>query len=223
MDVVWGGPRCPFGKPGDRLWARETWRVYQWHEGEPIWVQFKDGRRHECRSDDYANGLGISESWDERMCIESGQDLEANGFEVGSDDLYHEPDGYTGDTCPTRWRPSIHMPRWASRILLEVTDVRVERVQDISEEDAYAEGVTIRESHRFASNGTLDKRNEARHEFRDLWNSINPPPSHIKRRKSKDKPTDEWDAKHPPTPRYDWDANPWVWVVTFKRLQEWNG
>jgi hypothetical protein len=78
-------------------------------------------------------------------------------------------------------RSPIHMPRWASRLTLEVTDVRVERLQEISEEDAKAEGVeiTVRE------NGALAP-------FRDLWRSIHGPDS--------------------------WDANPWVWVIGFRRV-----
>lgn len=81
----------------------------------------------------------------------------------------------------TRWRPSIHMPRWASRIDLEVTGVRVERLQDISEADALAEGVEP------------EMPDECRMAFERLWESINGPGS--------------------------WDANPWVWVVEFKRVK----
>lgn len=81
------------------------------------------------------------------------------------------------------WRPSIHMPRWASRILLEITAVRVERVQDISDEQALAEGVD-------QTNTSIP--GYARQRFQDLWESINGAGS--------------------------WDANPWVWVVEFKRI-----
>jgi hypothetical protein len=80
------------------------------------------------------------------------------------------------------WRPSIHMPRAASRITLEITGVRVERLQDISEADAMAEGIT---------HSTL---NDPRVEYRWLWESINGPGS--------------------------WDANPWVWCVSFRRISE---
>ena len=89
-----------------------------------------------------------------------------------------------------RWRPSIHMPRWASRITLEVLGVRVERLQDISEEDARAEGVALEDGQWTDEDGTL--RSDYRTAFRRLWISINGQDS--------------------------WDANPWVWVVEFRRL-----
>lgn len=91
----------------------------------------------------------------------------------------------------TRWKPSIHMPRAASRITLEITGVRVERLQDISENDAIAEGVS--------ETGALILGNKAQDvsgpiaEYAVLWESINGPGS--------------------------WDANPWVWVVEFRRLE----
>ena len=91
----------------------------------------------------------------------------------------------TEDRGGLLWRPSIHMPRWASRITLEVTGVRVERLQDISEADALAEGVSA----------ILDEMRRAtpRCDFQALWQSINGPGS--------------------------WDANPWVWIVEFKRIK----
>jgi hypothetical protein len=79
------------------------------------------------------------------------------------------------------------MPRYASRITLEITDVRVERLQDISEEDARAEGIRGTESSEWGCEGLL-------HDFETLWESINGEGS--------------------------WDANPWVWVVSFKPVQE---
>ena len=114
-------------------------------------------------------------------------------------DYRRSPDGYEwavyreGWTrCrPGRWRPSIHMPRWASRILLEVTEVRVERVQEISEEDAQAEGIPERSP----VPGPGAQVGYARAAFRELWDSINADRGH------------------------GWDANPWVWVVTFHRIQ----
>ena len=81
-------------------------------------------------------------------------------------------------------RPSIHMPRWASRITLEITGVRVERLQDISKDDAKAEGVDALPME--------TRRATAKADFHALWESINGAGS--------------------------WDANPWVWVLEFRRL-----
>jgi hypothetical protein len=96
-----------------------------------------------------------------------------------------------------RWRPSIHMPRWASRITLEVTGVRVERLQDISEADAQAEGVTPKwepgcSGRLMEALGGFSFR-PAASAYADLWEQINGPGS--------------------------WDANPWVWVVEFRRVE----
>lgn len=86
------------------------------------------------------------------------------------------------------WCPSIYMPRWASRITLQVTNVRVERLQDISEEDAIAEGC-----HDTDGAPTQDLSGTARGAYALLWEDIN--------------------AKRAP-----WDSNPWVWVVEFRRV-----
>ncbi|WP_137279272.1 hypothetical protein [Pseudomonas rhizoryzae] len=93
-----------------------------------------------------------------------------------------------------RWRPSIHMPRAASRILLEITDVRVERLQDISGDQAEAEGVDSALCRQFFE--TSPSRHECKeaviHGFAGLWASINGAES--------------------------WHANPWVWVVEFRKV-----
>ena len=94
-------------------------------------------------------------------------------------------------------RPSIHMPRWASRITLEVTGVSVERLQDISEADSVAEGCTKNHNGYFWGGphdvSGLKQMATAQKAYRDLWESINGPGS--------------------------WEANPWVWVVSFKHLE----
>lgn len=92
-----------------------------------------------------------------------------------------------GDTLGIKktWKPAIHMPRVASRILLEITAVRVERLQDISEDDAWAEGVSA---------CTVDASVTGVDLYRVLWEQINGP-----------------DA---------WAANPWVWVVEFRVLEQ---
>lgn len=96
-----------------------------------------------------------------------------------------------------RWRPSIHMPRWASRITLEVTGVRVERLHDITGEDARAEGIEVPRCAcevcaRTSAICTADA-SEYVQGFASLWSEING--------------------------RESWDANPWVWVVEFRRVE----
>lgn len=90
------------------------------------------------------------------------------------------------------WRPSIHMPRWASRILLEVVSVRVERLQEITEDDAVREGVTP-----FRANPEGDCWTDGKHRtaFNYLWNEIN-----------------GWSPN-------SFDSNPWVWRVEFRRVE----
>lgn len=101
-----------------------------------------------------------------------------------------------------KWKPSIFMPRWASRMTLEITEVRVERVQEISEADAMAEGVASngREADKGRQFQDYNRKSEfcsfisARSSFRSLWDSIN--------------------AKR----GFGWNVNPWVWAITFKKL-----
>ena len=97
----------------------------------------------------------------------------------------------TEDRGGLLWRPSIHMPRWASRITLEIASVRVERLQSISEADALAEGVNVHQDHHGRPTISIYSPVQA---YRDLWEQINGPGS--------------------------WDANPWVWVVEFRRIEE---
>jgi hypothetical protein len=171
--------RCPYGQTGDRLYVRETWAETDLHDGTPV-VAYRAGG-----------------------CIPVGRDTGD-----GPDFLIHkwaQPD----TTCCEAWKPSIHMPRWASRITLEITGVRVERLQDISEADALAEGIrTVRtpewdRQHFGEWRAESDSAMAAGKKppigplpstsYQALWNDINGPGS--------------------------WDANPWVWVVEFKRLE----
>lgn len=98
-----------------------------------------------------------------------------------------------------RWRPSIHMPRWASRLTLEITDIRVECLQEISESDALAEG--FENDLRLVNDhtGSLTPGEvgmTAVGNFKDLWDTLNEKRG------------------------FGWDQNPWVWVIEFKRLEE---
>lgn len=120
---------CPYGQPGDRLWVREPWRIYSWYPYE-LSVQFKNGEVKYCEATDEN-----SDTFD-KFFIESTDDCIKAGAVLNSDDEYE----FEPKDLPTRWRSPIYMPRWASRITLEVTGVRVERLHDITENDAKAEG-----------------------------------------------------------------------------------
>ena len=137
---------------------------------------------------------------DQLWVRETWLDLQGTGIERVTGDLgryayaAYTPPGSHGDECRKnyglKWSPSIHMPRWASRITLEITGVRVERLHDISAEDAIAEGVRVHEDHHGKPRGSIYSPVQA---YRDLWESINGAGS--------------------------WEANPWVWVLEFKRVE----
>lgn len=122
----------------------------------------------------------------------------AIGREWDFDDRVGYRASFVGDPA-LKWKPSIHMPRWASRLTLEVVSVRVERLQDISEADALAEGIqdggcnNCGESSHPNPCGCADPEPLYVDAFAWLWNSIN-------------------------GKRMPWVLNPWVWVVTFKPL-----
>ena len=92
----------------------------------------------------------------------------------------------------TKWKPSIHMPKEAARIWLKVTDVRVDRLQDMTSEQISREGVEVEYPH--VLNGE-----EKRYAFSTLWNST---------------------IKKSDIDRYGWDANPYVWVISFERCEK---
>ncbi|MBH9175607.1 hypothetical protein L0026_17535 [Pseudomonas aeruginosa] len=166
---------CPYGEPGDRLWVRETWTDVNMC-GVPA--------------------LAYRADEDMRDLMEEPGFLDDRGA-FNYDDPRVKPYPFAcwyAELDQARWRPSIHMPRWASRILLEITAVRVERLQDISEEQALAEGVRG-EPCDHARQACADIGcwgDTAKGAFGFLWESLNGEGS--------------------------WAANPWVWVVEFKRV-----
>ncbi len=156
--------RCPYGQPGDRLWVRETWQAVPTNGGD-------------------SHGYGVFPGVSGRPHIPSRWN-EAHSIIYRADGEHISETGER-DT----WRPSIHMPRRASRITLEVTEVRVQRVQEISDSDAVAEGVL--------PPGISPERctpNPAGW-FRILWDKINAARG------------------------YGWDKNPWVWAVSFEVVE----
>lgn len=113
----------PYGVPGDRLWVRETWYCDDYTAND--FVAARKGYVGTGPTDDE-----IVNQW--RVAMDYRADHDCNTYEAGCP--------CSGDDGRSCWRPSIHMPRWASRITLEVTEVRVQRLQEISEDDAEAEG-----------------------------------------------------------------------------------
>jgi hypothetical protein len=161
----------PFGKPGDLLWAKETWQETTW-----------------TTKDDENYGYIYKASDD-------GQDWEDNSENW-------------------KWKPSLFMPKSACRLWLRIKDIRVERLQNISEDDAIAEGIDINTrgivkfpktyKNYLVNEKYLNKHPEMwKHEFlespkesfQSLWDSINK-------------------KTHP------WESNPWVWVVEFERYNK---
>ncbi|MBT9268051.1 hypothetical protein KKQ10_24555 [Pseudomonas sp. MG-9] len=189
---------CPYGRPGDRLWVRES-------HAQVFEVDIPHGR--------YAGPIGTAGSpgkpdWKSRYVYR------ADG-EMPNVQWHH-----VGDSQPVRWTPSIHMPRAACRILLEITDVRVEWLQDISEDQAKAEGCFFTDYGQECFHGGAGWKDvgvcpaQAGHRQRTGW--------------AWDKTTSHEECLG--TPRWafanlwnatggDWYANPWVWVVEFKRVQ----
>ncbi|RVH05067.1 hypothetical protein CN217_26565 [Sinorhizobium meliloti] len=161
---------------GDRLWVKETWRPHGWHS--------------DCVEIAYAAQRGLV-GWSEQHAQIRYPDGDRNGFK------YYAPEG------PDFWRPSLFMPRWASRLTLIVTDVRVERLQNISGDDAIAEGAEIDPNYRTPClDGVVYPMVKVAPGawmspvawYHRLWDQINGPKA--------------------------WEANPWVAVYTFTVIKQ---
>lgn len=177
---------------GDDFWTR--WRVSSvYSPGDRLWVKEK-----------WALGRNYDRAAPSDM---------VGGFAVwyGSDDHPDESRGLALSDARGRWRSPIHMPRWASRLTLEITDVRVERLCDISQVDAYAEGCDSQhcaacdESGEWARGKVCEDcagegHISSRQVFRASWDSIN--------------------AKRPGC---SWADNPFVWCISFKPLHAGEG
>lgn len=179
-------PRSAWFEPGVMGWAPSEIPSQAWHRvrcpygqpGDRLWVR-------ETFMDLQGTGVEHRDSAGNRQRYAYAADTRPGSY---------------GDECRKdyglKWRPSIHMPRTTSRITLEVTAVRVERLQDISEADAQAEGARANDpcDHTRYSCAEIgcSGPGDYRGGFKDTWESINGPGS--------------------------WGANPWVWVVEFKRV-----
>lgn len=171
---------CPFGAVGDRLWVRETWSDVNL-EGTPAVAYRADGDVYSLMNDKLLLDDEGAFNYDDPR-------IAKYHFAAWYSDLVGGVEG--------NWRPSIHMPRWASRILLEITGVRVERLNDISEEDARAEGIV--------DGGCLNCGEP------EPCNCLNPEPDAV------DSFAALWMEIYGES---SWNDNPWVWVVEFQRVE----
>lgn len=147
----------PYGVPGDQLWVRENVQALELKDGTDVVRYPADGK-------------------------ERGIENSREGADRWFDLLHYDAKRRSVGSVV----PAIHMPRWASRVTLQITEVRAQRVQDISHDDCWAEGVVcpIHGARKHTCCSGLTRG------YRDLWNSINGAGS--------------------------WDANPWIWAVSFE-------
>lgn len=155
-------------QPGDILYVRETWQCWRAH-------------RYEATADIRFRAGGD----DVRLQFANGNTDSINRLDY--DTFVHKWFSHNGE-----WKPSLFMPKEVARIFLKVTDVRVERLQEITSEQIGREGVEVEYPH--VLNGE-----EKRYAFSTLWNST---------------------IKKSDLDRYGWDANPWVWVIEFERCEK---
>lgn len=184
----------------DRVWS---YRVKPYG----VWTDRTNaGLIEKCPHGKVGDRLWVRETW---HCCETIQKYVKSG-EISRENIEYRADRPNVTICDGGWTPSIHMPRWASRILLEITEVRVERLQDISEEDALDEGIREETNiivgascagglhheitgDRFFYDGGFEEGYETPIlAFRELWKSIYGLAS--------------------------WESNPWVWAIGFRRV-----
>ena len=176
--------KCPYGQLGNQLWVRESFG-YMWPDN------CEDGRIYD---DTHFDGRPIEK--EECRIVYKATEPDALWAYEGQANVHHIDDDE--GSC-LMWRSPRFMPRIASRLILRITDIRVERVHDITPAQAIAEGVTTTEKtivrfHKWENLGLGERM--ALDAFADLWNSIN--------------------AKR----GYGWDINPWVWVIVFERYEQ---
>lgn len=165
--------RCPYGVAGDRLWVKEAWESYR--ESSPdraaimeaLWEGVQSGRLPIVGA-----ALSIPMADGETRAVYRADFDDDTAREIGP------------------WKSPIFMPRWASRDTLEMVSVRPERLHEITEEDAIAEGCIAGLMIDLPASGV---RWTARENYRSLWESINGPDS--------------------------WAKNPWCWAISYRRLQ----
>lgn len=188
----WTTIPCPY-VVGDRIWVREAWRIGAWREFEDIGTVFAVDYRSsperaktpwiEIHEEDEYN------KWRERLLFE----LHSKGVPY--------PYRWEPGQAPLAWHPSIHMPRWACRTVLTITSLSLERVQDITEQEAFEEGIDAFDGAcPDADICATAKRyglmpEDGRATFAHLWDSIYA------------------------SQGLGWNANPWVWNIGWKQAQ----
>lgn len=184
---------------GDVLWVRETWKPGAWND-EDYKVAFDYKASPEIKKTPWSHYADIDRfeqhhtKWIEMLCK---MGIEPRKIDTQEERVYWK---WLPGQSPFKWQPSIFMPKEACRIFLEVTDVRIERLKNITKLDARNEGISWWvESGRprfknYLNDGNGDSFGKAIASFASLWESINGSDS--------------------------WDKNPWVWVTDFKRIEK---
>ncbi|MFD3249869.1 hypothetical protein [Rahnella aquatilis] len=165
---------CPLGQPGDHLWVRETFSLLGNEDGCPV-------------------------DWNDNIVTDK-KDAER----IYKASCWQKPNNYGIWSVPDRemefdgaWTPSIHMPRWASRIQLEITKVGVQRLQEISSGDAVREGICqLPASGRYCINPGDQYFGGASHSAKEVYSWL-------------------WESIYG---EGSWQANPWVWAIEFDRV-----
>ena len=187
----------------------DEWLIQRWPIQERSFGNFGRCERIKCPQGKVGDRLWVKEPW---WCnpdiVAANKDIVWTEKALRALDrgpVFYKADG---GKCPAGWRNPMFMPRWCCRLVIEITEVRAQRVQYISEADAIAEGI-----HKFKlptgdiygsdPRGTPSKliSDTAVGAYALLWDSINA-------------------RKYGGA--YAWDRNPWVWCITFKEVQQWS-
>lgn len=168
---------CPYGKVGDRLWGREAFRIFL--GGNDDRIEYRAGGVREVESKEWPKLLD--------GCTIGGVPNTPAAVKRSERE-------FAGENVPPLWHPSIHMPRTFSRILDEIVEIRVQRVQDISAMDAIVEGNEINTDDGVTYYGPLDNGDACPiRAYAKLWDSINGKGS--------------------------WESNPWVFAITTRPVK----
>jgi len=212
---------CPYGQPGDILWVRETTWISECkryiaqglerqHSSKLDIVDLETGKRYiwQLERSDYAptDGMITSWSWQGRF-LRSNRATDDFDVSFADVDTTVKIEPFSGNIILQKYKaqfrkklPAIFMPRKACRLFLQITDIKVEKLQDITVEDVIAEGIDTDndilnpdpETHESIKNWNYQY---AQFQYKELWDSLN--------------------AK-----RGCWEQNPWVWVISFERYQQ---